>query len=385
MSSRHTNAESSPDDEHAAVDVLLLSQQQTVEAGVTDMSACIETMEQVFRLLSENRVVMGGGIAPDQAIHGHLTVFPEDPPHPDIPEGGPDRRFSAMPAYVGGDIDKMGLKWYGSNVNNPSESGLPRSMHVIILNDPETGAPLVMMDGQAESAMRTGAVAGLGARYIKGSRADTATIIGPGVIGQTAALALDAGLDNLSDLYVSHPEQYKAEKFKTAMQDDIDATIIPTDDNRFAANHSDVIVSAASGSPPPKFNPQWMKDDALLIPLGDIELQSLSAFDPDGIFCDYPENDLEIARHIDWDVVEALGAAVDYNIGMELHPDDLRGISDLITSSHVIRPEGRSIFYPLGLPMEDVGWANHVYETAVKENIGTTHTLLEQPYFQKPY
>jgi ornithine cyclodeaminase len=112
-------------------------------------------------------------------------------------ESGSDRRFSAMPAYVGRDIHKRGIEWYGSNINNPTERGIPRSLHTITLNDPDSGQPLFVMDGQIASAMRTGATTSIGAARIQGERATTATVISPGVIGQTSALALDVALDIL--------------------------------------------------------------------------------------------------------------------------------------------------------------------------------------------
>ena len=39
--------------------------------------------------------------------------------------------------------------------------GLPRSIHLVVLNDVETGAPTCVMCGNLISAMRTGAVPGV--------------------------------------------------------------------------------------------------------------------------------------------------------------------------------------------------------------------------------
>ena len=136
-----------------SVDVRFLSQEEGVEAGVVDMDGCVETMEYVFELYNQGRVAMGD---PGQDMHGHVTTFPGELENAAGVGGGPDRRFSAMPAYVGGDIHKAGIKWYGSNVENPAERGIPRSLHTITLNDPESGKPLAVMDGQVVSAMRTG-------------------------------------------------------------------------------------------------------------------------------------------------------------------------------------------------------------------------------------
>ena len=67
--------------------------------------------------------------------------FPEHPAFPNMPRNGPDRRFMAMVAYLGGRFNITGEKWYGSNKENLGK-GLPRSILMCMLNDPDTGRPL---------------------------------------------------------------------------------------------------------------------------------------------------------------------------------------------------------------------------------------------------
>ena len=74
-----------------------------------------------------------------------------------MPKNADDRRFMAMPAYLGGRFDMAGVKWYGSNAEN-RKKGLPRSILMLTLNDKDTGAPLAYMSANILSAYRTGAV-----------------------------------------------------------------------------------------------------------------------------------------------------------------------------------------------------------------------------------
>ena len=364
-----------------SVDLRFLSQEEGVEAGVVDVDGCVETMEYVFELYNQGRVAMGD---PGHDIHGHVTTFPGNLEGAEGLEPGPDRRFSAMPAYVGGDINKMGIKWYGSNVNNPSERGLPRSIHTITLNDPNSGRPLLVTDGQAVSAMRTGAVAGVGANRIQGDRATTATIIGPGVVGQTSALGLDGALDALETIQVYHPELRKAEAFETEMTDDVAAEIVPTDSLPAAVGRSDVTVVAATADPPVRIDGSWLGDDSLVIPLGDLRTD-LEAFDPDRVFCDIRENTLEFAESLDWEVMNALAAAVDYGVGLDIGRSDLRTLHEVIGGEDTDPTTGTSIFYSPGLPMEDVAWTSEVYENAEEAELGRTLRMFSEPYFDKPY
>src|ERR1035437_9666091 len=117
---------------------LFLSESDKVAAGVEDVARSIDVAEEVFRLLHEGDYVMGGL---EHNSHGLVLIFSKSSPFPNMPLAGPDRRFSAMPAYVGGRFDLCGVKWYGSNAAN-RERGLPRSILTVMLNDREPGQPL---------------------------------------------------------------------------------------------------------------------------------------------------------------------------------------------------------------------------------------------------
>ncbi len=66
-----------------------------LEAGVTDMDRCIASMEDMFSLLGEGDYRMGSKNANS---HGIMVDFPDNPPFPNMPKNGPDRRYTAMPA-----------------------------------------------------------------------------------------------------------------------------------------------------------------------------------------------------------------------------------------------------------------------------------------------
>lgn len=363
------------------VELRFLPQEEAIEAGLTDMDRCVERMAYVFELYNQGRVIMGN---PGQDVHGHLTTFPGGLEHDEGLESGPDRRFTAMPAFVGGDIRKMGIKWYGSNVTNPEKRGLPRSLHTITLNDPDSGQPLFLMDGGTSSAMRTGAMAALGAERIQGDRATTAAIVGPGVVGQTSALGLDSALGSLEEIRIVHPELWKAEAFEAEMRADIEATVTPTDSIEEAVRGADVTVVATTADPPVAIDGSWLKDDTLVIPLGDLRT-SLGAFDADRVFCDIRENTLEFAAGFDWEITNAVGAAVEYGVGLDIDREDLRALHEIVGGEDTEPTDGTSILYSPGLPMEDVAWAEEVYRNAVEEGLGQTLRMFSEPYFSKPY
>ena len=169
------------------IDFLYLNEEDMIKAGVKNMTACIEAMEEVVTCLNAGDYVMGGE---NHNSHGSQVSFPKTSPFPNMPKDeGEDRRFMAMPAYIGGSFDLMGMKWYGSNTAN-HKKGLPRSILTVMLNDKDTGAPLALMSANLLSAYRTGAIPGVGAKYLVRKDAKVCGICGPGVMGRTSLAAI---------------------------------------------------------------------------------------------------------------------------------------------------------------------------------------------------
>ena len=164
---------------------LYLSEPDMIKAGVKNMDQCVEAMEDLLVTLNKGDYVMAGV---NHNSHGAQVIFPDDPQFEGMPKNADDRRFMAMPAYLGGKYQMAGMKWYGSNCENKA-SGLPRYILMMLLNDKDTGAPLALMSANLVSCYRTGAIPGVGAKYLAGKDSETVTIIGPGVMGRTCLLA----------------------------------------------------------------------------------------------------------------------------------------------------------------------------------------------------
>ena len=169
----------------AKIDFLYLSEPDMIKAGVKDMGKCVDVMEDMMVTLNKGDYVMGGE---NHNSHGCMVTFPDNPEFEGMPKNGEDRRFMAMPAYLGGNFQMAGMKWYGSNIENKKE-GLPRSILMMMLNDKDTGAPLALMSANLLSAYRTGAIPGVGAKYLARKDSKTVAIVGPGVMGKTALAA----------------------------------------------------------------------------------------------------------------------------------------------------------------------------------------------------
>jgi len=105
----------------------------------------------------------------------------------DFPEFNGDLRI--MPSY------SKTLKMAGTKIVNVHpdnyQKGLKTVMAVVVLNDPETGAPLALMDGTYITALRTGAVSAVATKYLAKKEAKTLGVIGAGyqAVTQIAAIS----------------------------------------------------------------------------------------------------------------------------------------------------------------------------------------------------
>jgi ornithine cyclodeaminase/alanine dehydrogenase-like protein (mu-crystallin family) len=119
----------------------------------------------------------------------------EMPPKPGI-HTRPDCFIHAMPAYVR-EPEVAGLKWVGGYPPNPAK-GLPYITGLLVLNDPETGVPLAVMDCAWITAMRTGASAGISAKYLARADSEVVAVVGCGVQARPSLAALVETLPTLA-------------------------------------------------------------------------------------------------------------------------------------------------------------------------------------------
>ena len=132
--------------------------------SVLTMKACIAVVEEAFRQLALDNVVM--------------------PTRPTIRIPKYKALINAMPAYIGG-MEVVGVKLVGGYLDNPSAHGLPVVQATILLNDGTNGATLAVMDGTYITAVRTGAASGVATKHLAPPDASTVGIIGAGVQART--------------------------------------------------------------------------------------------------------------------------------------------------------------------------------------------------------
>ncbi len=125
-------------------------------------------------------------------------------PHKPSIHPRPDCFLRALPGYLKG-MDLAGIKWVSAYPTN-RQKGLPIVSGLILLNDPQTGLPLSLMDGNWITAWRTAAVSAVAAEHLAVKESATLGICGAGVQGKTHLAALNTVLPHLQRVKIFDPD-----------------------------------------------------------------------------------------------------------------------------------------------------------------------------------
>lgn len=369
------------------VKTLLLSQQDLIKAGVMDMEKCVDVIEDVFSLLGKGDYLMGG---PLENEHGQMIYFPKERRFPNMPVTGPDRRYMAMIAYLGGKYNICGEKWYGSNAENTTK-GLPRSILTTILNEADSGIPFAIMSGNLISAMRTGAVPGVAARHLARKEASCVGVIGGGVINKACLLAIKAAVPNIKEAVLYDINVEKGGVWAREMSEKTGISIRVTDSIESAVRPADVITIATSGDVFPRIETSWLKPGCLVTFTGAADMD-LDAFAKNTVIADnWKMHEAFIADGKEHpDGIDAVGVVapsfplLQYIDRGLYDPTGMRNIGDIVNGVDKGRKSEDEIilFLTGGMPVHDLAWGWTLYHEAVKQNLGTPFVFFDEAYWK---
>ena len=159
--------------------------------------------------------------------------------------------FGVMPAY-GGALGAKMVTFY------PNNQGIPTHHAIIMLFRPETGEPLVTMDGRLITEMRTAAVSAVATDHLARTDTPVLAILGSGVQAQSHLEALRI-VRNFREVRVWSPRHAKefASKFGVSAASSAEE----------AVRGADVIVVATSATMPVLWD-EWLSPGAHINAIG---------------------------------------------------------------------------------------------------------------------
>lgn len=363
---------------------LYLNEEEMIQAGVLDSAHCIDVEEEIFGLLSQGDYVMGGD---KHNSHGIALKFPKESEFPNMPLDGPDRRFMAMPAYVGGRFNVAGMKWYGSNIINP-QRGLPRSVLMVMLNDPDTCEPIALMSGNLISSVRTGCVPGVGTRYLARKDAAVCACVGAGPISKACFDAIQVEAKNLKEVVIYDLYKEKAEEFAKEVEEKYKLKAWAADSLEEAVRAADIVSVAASSAKPVNIENEWLKAGSLIIFTGRCNIDEDYFKSAKLVWDNTKMHEMYYDEHLllpeNERFINGIGVQA-YRMMYEGKLDPITeqaGLGDVIrgTREGRVSEDERICFITSGMPVWDVGWGYEIYQKAKEMGLGQKLKLWDSPY-----
>jgi ornithine cyclodeaminase/alanine dehydrogenase len=270
----------------------------------------------------------------------------------------------AMPALLRGTdpdgaSDLIGIKWVAGFATN-NKRGLPAISAVIVLNDPQTGAPAAILDGGPITAVRTAAISGVAIRRfapIETDRRPRVALIGAGVQGHAHLPVIGRVLPGTAlILYDRHPERTAVLAAEARTTDGI-ADVTVALDARSAVREADVVVTAASFGPVRQvMTAEWLASHALVVPVD--YATYLSA---------------EVARDASLFLVDDRAQFVaNRDAGLfEDYPDPDATFGEAILAGTPRPASGRVVATHLGVGLADVVFGDAIVRRAEELGLGT--------------
>ncbi|MFK0692108.1 ornithine cyclodeaminase family protein [Mesorhizobium sp. IMUNJ 23033] len=158
---------------------------------------------------------------------------------------------------------RVGLKWVAGYSSN-HKVGLPNITGLLVLNDPDTGLPVCVMDATYLTAVRAAAVSAVTSKYLSPPRVDRIAVIGAGL----------QGLYHVKMLSLIHPaaEFQIVDINENAVSRLVEqtcskATVVHVKEAETAIRTADLVVTATSRLEDVAFRFGWVKEGSLVLPV----------------------------------------------------------------------------------------------------------------------
>jgi len=287
----------------------------------------------VGRLLSMEEVIP----AMERALADFSSGTVVQPVRTMLPVAEHQGFLGLMPAYTGSALGAKLVAFY------PRNTSVPTHHATILLFEPETGEPLVTMDGRLITEVRTAAVSAVATNHLARAAASVLAIIGSGMQARSHLDALRL-VREFREVRVWSPRRAAA----FAEEHGVDAAASAEE----AVRGADVVVTATT-SPTPVLSGEWLSPGA--------HINAVGAPRPD-----WRELDDEVLRRAKV-YVDSREAAMKESGDVIAAREVLAEIGEVISGAEQGRrsAEEVTLFKSLGLAVEDVATAELVYRNAL--------------------
>jgi ornithine cyclodeaminase/alanine dehydrogenase-like protein (mu-crystallin family) len=311
------------------------------------MGEAVEIMKSAFAALSRGEAVL--------------------PPRAHIDVAEPTGTALFMPSYLPS-LKRLGLK-VATLFDGNQRLGLPRLQSLVMLVDGDTGSPLAILDGASLTAIRTGAASGAATSLLARESARRVAVFGAGVQGRTQLEAVCC-VRGIADVSIQDPDVRAAEAFAREMSERLNVKCRVARDAADAVREADVICTATVSETP-------VFDDALLMP--GVHINAIGSYKPH--VQEIPEETVARAKivvdHVEGALEEAGDLIVPLRKGLVTQDRVQTELGEVIAGAKPGRTSEDEItlFKSVGVGVQDLTAAAHVYDRAVELGLGVDALL----------
>ncbi|MRI32435.1 hypothetical protein EOPP23_05480 [Endozoicomonas sp. OPT23] len=295
--------------------------------------------------LQEFRELVAGALAQ----HGRKKV--ENPPKPGI-HPLPQTFLHAMPAWLE-ETREAGIKWVSGFFDNPKQN-LPAIMGLIVLNDPDTGAPTAIIDGGWITNMRTAAVTAVAAEHLAPERVQSIGIVGTGMQARYHLLMMQDMFPELEVVKGFDIHRPGLEQFAEDMKRELGINVQPVDSVSEAVSDSDIVMTCTGVLKEPIFFWDDVKPGTLVLPVHG------GGWEPD------------VMNKADLLVTDSHEQVSSFLAGKYNIPSSSLELGEVVAGLQKgrVSQEQRILNFNLGLAIHDIAIAHRVCQLASEKGLG---------------
>lgn len=255
-------------------------------------------------------------------------------------------------------LSRSVIKLLFQNENNRL-NGVPTITGIVLLLDGITGKIISIMDGEAITALRTGAISGMASKHLARTDSRVMALFGCGVQGRAQVEAILA-VRGIEKVYLYDIDKSAGEKMLAEFSENYSISFEFTQDLDCLKTAD--IICTATGSKKPVFHKSQLKQGVHINAIGSYK-PDMNEIDPEvmkiaGIYVDQRKACL----------IESGDLIIPIKAGL-FNEDHLRGeISELLVGDVLGRTSESevTVFKSVGIAAQDLYMANGVYETSLK-------------------
>lgn len=255
--------------------------------------------------------------------------------------------------------------------DNPSRHGVPNGMGTILLFDAQSCALVCVMDGSLITGLRTGAAGAISVRLLARKDAKKVTSIGTGNQARMQIRAIREVMQ-IEEIHAWHSHPETLLKYKVDIESEFNIPVTMAASKREAVEQADILVTTTRGKGA-LVETEWIKPGTHIVAIG-ADALGKQELEPEIFQNAKIVTDSTIQCSQKGEIWHALNRGM---ISMNgIHAE----IGEILMGTKAGRENAEeiTIFDSTGMAAQDNTTANAIYQSALRQNVGTRFSFLEQ-------